>query len=132
RRRRWPKPRRWREPRRGTSMNNYLTTATLCLCLASLPSAGTAQTAKGTSGIVPAAPAIKTFGSPKQAADALVIAVGNFDKPALGQMFGPTFEDVILFGEDGLDRQRAAAFAAKAKEKQRVSIDPKTGTRAFL
>lgn len=112
-------------------MKYSLAIATLCLCLAALPSAAGAQTPKGTAGTVPAAP-VKSFVSPKQAADALVTAVANFDKAALGQLFGPTFEEVVLSGEEGQDHQRAEEFAAKAKERQRVSIDPKSGTRAFL
>ena len=40
--------------------------------------------------------------------------------------------DIVLSGEYGQDRQRATEFAAKAREKQSVSIDPKTGRRAFL
>jgi len=47
-------------------------------------------------------------------------------------MFGPEFNSVVLSGESAQDRQRAAEFVAKAKEKTQVSIDPKTHTRAFL
>jgi hypothetical protein len=38
----------------------------------------------------------------------------------------------VLSGEDAQDRQRAADFAAMAREKNRVSVDPKTGVRAFV
>jgi hypothetical protein len=75
---------------------------------------------------------VKRFDTPKQAADAFVAAADTFDKVALGQLFGPAFEEVVLSGEDPLDRERAAKFVAKAREKQRVSVDPKSGTRALL
>jgi hypothetical protein len=74
----------------------------------------------------------RTFDSPKQASDALVDAAAKFDVNALEQMFGPEFNSVVLSGESAQDRQRAAEFVAKAKEKTQVSIDPKTRTRAFL
>ncbi len=89
------------------------------LCLIAIPSPA------GAAGI-------RSFSSPKQAADALVAAAGTFDVAALEALFGPTFKDVVLSGEDAQDRQRAADFVAKANEKQRVSIDPKTRSRAFL
>src|SRR4029078_6231297 len=74
----------------------------------------------------------RTFDSPKQASDALVDAAAKFDVNALEQMFGPEFNSGGLSGESAQDRQRAAEFVAKAKEKTQVSIDPKTRTRAFL
>jgi hypothetical protein len=79
----------------------------------------------------PAASA-KTFGTPQQAADALVDAAEKFDVVALGQIFGPDGNDIIFSGEYAQDRKHAADFAAEAREKKSVSIDPKTRTRAFL
>jgi hypothetical protein len=75
---------------------------------------------------------VKSFDSPKQAVDALVAAAGTFDTAALKQIFGPEFENVVLSGEPAQDRQRASEFVAKAGEKKTVSVDPKTGRRAFL
>ena len=75
---------------------------------------------------------VRTFDSPKQAADVLVAAAAKFDENALEQIFGPQFKTVVLSGESAQDRERAAEFAAKAEEKMQVSIDPKTRTRAFL
>jgi hypothetical protein len=76
--------------------------------------------------------AVATFDSPQQAANALIDAARNFDVAALSEMFGPSGEDVIFSGEFAQDRKYAADFAARAREKERVSIDPKTGARAFL
>jgi hypothetical protein len=74
----------------------------------------------------------KTFNTPQQAADALVGAAEQFDERALEDILGPGSEDIFLTGEYPQDRQRAVDFAAEAREKKTVSIDPKTGKRAFL
>jgi len=78
------------------------------------------------------ATAAKSFATPQQAADALVAAAENFDENALEQLFGPSGDDVYLTGEYPQDRRRAADFAVEAREKKTVSVDPKTGNRAFL
>lgn len=77
-------------------------------------------------------PGAKTFGTPQQAADALVDAAEKFDEGALKQIFGPGGDDIFLSGESPQDRQRASDFAAAARQKKSVSMDPKTGNRAFL
>jgi len=74
----------------------------------------------------------KAFDTPEQAADTLVDAAEKFDQVTLGQIFGPQGEDIIFTGEVAQDRQRASDFAAQAREKKIVSLDPKTKTRAFL
>ena len=74
----------------------------------------------------------KAFATPQQAADALVDAAETFDVAALEQIFGPGGDDLVLFGEYEQDRERAAKFAAEAREKKTVSVDPKNGRRAFL
>jgi hypothetical protein len=75
---------------------------------------------------------ITTFDTPQQAADALVEAADKFDVVALSYMFGPGGEGVVFTGEFAQDRKHAADFAAEAREKKRVSVDPKGGNRAFL
>jgi hypothetical protein len=72
------------------------------------------------------------FDTPQQAADALVEAADKFDVVALGRMFGPGGEGVVFSGEYAQDRKHAADFAAEAHEKKSVSVDSKTGKRAFL
>ena len=95
------------------------------------PAVASPQLPTGTAGTV-ATRQVTTFSSPEQASDALVEAASKYDLSALGQMFGPQFENVVLSGESAQDRQRAAEFVAKAGEKTQVSMDPKTRTRAFL
>jgi len=75
---------------------------------------------------------VSTFGSPQQAADALIAAAGQYDVAALERLFGPLTKSVILSNEPAQDRQRANEFVAKAREKQSVSIDPKNPNRASL
>jgi hypothetical protein len=74
----------------------------------------------------------KTFSSPEQAADALVNAAAQFDQTALMEIFGPDGDDIVFSGEPAQDKQRAADFAAEAREKKSVSISPQGGRRAFL
>jgi hypothetical protein len=74
----------------------------------------------------------KTFDTPQQAADALVTAAEQFDERALNEIFGPGGEDIVFSGEYPQDRKRAADFAAEAREKKSVSVDPKKENRAFL
>ena len=74
----------------------------------------------------------RMFDTPQQAADALVAAAQNFDEAALTQIFGSDSKAIIFSGETAQDRKHAADFAAQAGEKKSVSVDPKTGSRAFL
>lgn len=74
----------------------------------------------------------KTFNTPQQAVDELVDAAEKFDQRALKNIFGPDGYDIVLSGEYPQDRQRASDFAAEAREKKSVSVDPKRGNRAFL
>jgi hypothetical protein len=73
-----------------------------------------------------------TFDTPQQAADALVAAAEKFDVVTLAQIFGPDAEDIIFSGEFAQDRKHAADFVTEAHEKKSVSVDAKTGNRAFL
>ena len=76
--------------------------------------------------------AAKTFDAPQKAADALIAAAEKFDVSALEEIFGSDGDDIVLSGEYPQDRQRALDFAAEAREKKSVAVDPKTGSRAFL
>lgn len=84
--------------------------------------AATAVVAQGT----------ESFATPQQAADALIDAAGKFDVAALVEIFGPRGEEIVLTGEFPQDRQRALDFAAQAREKKSVALDPKSKSRAFL
>jgi len=74
----------------------------------------------------------KAFDTPQQAADALVDAAEKFDVVALTGIFGPGGDDIVFSGEFAQDKKHAIEFAAKAREKESVSVDPKTANRAFI
>jgi hypothetical protein len=74
----------------------------------------------------------RSFDSPQHAVDALIDAAEKFDVSALLQIFGPGGEDIVLSGEYPQDQRHAANFVAEAHEKKSVSVDPKSGNRAFL
>jgi len=80
----------------------------------------------------PAGVGAKMFNTPQQAADELIEAAQKFDVHALEEIFGSDGDDIVLSGEYPQDRQRATDFAAEAREKKNVSVDPKKGNRAFL
>ena len=92
----------------------------------------TQQPGNRNSAVRTSGPSIETFDSPQQAAKALVEAADKFDVVKLAEIFGPDGDDIVFSGEFAQDRQHAANFAAEAKEKESVSIDPQTGTRAFV
>jgi len=75
---------------------------------------------------------MKSFLTPQEAVDALVGAAEKFDVKGFEEVFGPDGDDIVLSGEYPQDRQRALDFAAEAREKKSISVDPKTGNRAFL
>jgi hypothetical protein len=75
---------------------------------------------------------VRTFDTPQKAAAVLIEAADKFDVPTLMRIFGPEGDDVVFSGEFAQDRKHAADFVAEAKEKNSVSVDPKTSRRAFL
>jgi Protein of unknown function (DUF2950) len=105
-------------------------TGTLALLL--MPGHLIAQQSAAKSATSSVAVGAKTFGTPEQAADALVAAAEQFDELTLKEIFGPGGDDIVFSGEYPQDRKRAADFAAEAREKKSVSVDSKTGNRAFL
>jgi hypothetical protein len=107
-------------------------TAFSCLCGLGLSVAQQSAPDKAPAATSAPATTAKSFATPQQAADALVAAAENFDENVLQQIFGPGGNDIYLTGEYPQDRKRAADFAAEAREKKTVSVDPKTGNRAFL
>ena len=102
-----------------------------CLC-ASLLSVAKQSPVKEVPAAATAAAGAKGFATPQQAADVLIAAAEKFDVAALAQIFGPGGEDIVFSGEFAQDRQHAADFVAEAHEKKSVSVDSKTGNRAFL
>jgi hypothetical protein len=102
------------------------------LSFLAVPSQLTAQQPAAKTAPALAAVGAKTFDTPQQAADALVSAAEQFDERTLKEIFGPNGEDIVFSGEYPQDRRRASDFAAEAREKKSVSVDPRKGNRAFL
>jgi hypothetical protein len=123
---------------RPTCAAGILSTCSLALlCLnttgvAADPQASATKTAGPAKAVQSArAPVAKRFDTPQQAKDALIKAADQFDVGTFQELFG-AHGDVVLSGEYSYDRQRAREFAALAREKNTVSIDPKNGGRAFV
>ena len=84
------------------------------------------------SGAAAGASSQKAFNTPKEAADSLLEAAQAYNLDALKEILGPD-SDKILTSEDPVsDKNRAMAFAAKAKEKLNVGIDAKNPKRAIV
>jgi hypothetical protein len=77
-------------------------------------------------------PGQKEFDTPKQAADALIQVAGTFDVAAAKEILGPDGEDIISSEDPVMDKNRAIAFANKAKEKTSVEIDKQNRNQAIL
>ncbi len=74
----------------------------------------------------------KAFDTPQQAAEALIQATASYDIPVLLEIFGPDGKDFISSADPVRDKTTAAAFAAKGREKNSVTIDAKNKNRAIL
>jgi hypothetical protein len=74
----------------------------------------------------------KTFATPKDAAEAFIQATKTFDVPVLLEILGPQGEDLVSSEDPVKDRNIAAAFYAKAQQKNSIVIDNKNPNRATL
>lgn len=74
----------------------------------------------------------KGFGTADEAAKALIQATGNFDVPALLEILGPDGKDLVNSEDQTQSKNQSDAFAALAKEKTSVVVDPAKPTRAIL
>jgi len=86
----------------------------------------------GQNGSTPSPSAQKAFATPKEASEALIQATETFDLQALKEILGLHGEDLVASEDPVRDKNNAAAFAAKAREKNEVVIDPKNSGRAIL
>jgi DUF2950 family protein len=74
----------------------------------------------------------KMFNTPQEAAEALIQAAASYDVSALLDIFGPDGKDFIASADPVHDKTIAAAFAAKANQKNVIVIDPKNKNHAIL
>jgi len=61
-----------------------------------------------------------------------VQATSTFDLDALKQILGPDGDAIVSSGDSVSDKNAAAAFAAKAQQKNQVAVDPKNANRAII
>lgn len=99
------------------------------LCVVDLAANAAPQSKKETA---PAASGQKPFNTPKEAADGLVAAAATYDVAALKEILGPDAADIVSSEDPVSDKNRAAKFAAKAKEKTNLGTDPKNPNQAIL
>jgi hypothetical protein len=107
---------------------NTLLLVAILSCVLALP----LQAQPAQPSAAPSAPAQKTFNTPQQAAEALIESVASYDVSALLEIFGPDGKNFISSADPVRDKGVAAAFAAKANEKNVVTLDPKNKARAIL
>jgi hypothetical protein len=74
----------------------------------------------------------KAFATPQEAAEDLVQAAGTYNLPALEQILGPHSKDLLSSEDSVRDKNAAAEFAAKGREKIDVKVDPKDASRATV
>ena len=96
-------------------------TVVCCAVLAITANAQTSAVAKA-----------KLFPTAQDAANALIDAADKQDTTALREILGPDSYDIVSTGEPARDKEVLAAFAAKARAKTNVAVQPKSGRRAFL
>jgi hypothetical protein len=110
--------------------NSLVASAILTSCLLSI--AVHAAPPTKTDASAASEPKQKEFDTPKHAADALIQVAANFDPAAAKEILGPDSEDIVASEDPVQDKNRAAEFAAKAKEKTSIEIDKKDPSRAIL
>jgi hypothetical protein len=74
----------------------------------------------------------KGFDTPQLAADALIQAAETFEVAVLKEILGPGSDDVVASEDAVQDKNRAAEFVAKAKEKHSIEVDAKNPNSASL
>jgi hypothetical protein len=74
----------------------------------------------------------KAFDTAEQAGDALIQAAETFDVAALKDILGPGSDDLVASEDQVQDKNRAAEFVAKAKEKHSIEVDAKNPNSASL
>lgn len=74
----------------------------------------------------------ETFSSAQKAADALLQALDPYDVTKLTQILGKDGETLVSTQDPVQDKNIAAVFVAKAREKQKIVTDPKNPARATL
>jgi hypothetical protein len=73
-----------------------------------------------------------TFPTPEAAVELLIKAASDYDVPTLLKIFGPSGKDLITTADPVQDKNNAAAFAERARQKSVIQKDPKNANKAIL
>ena len=74
----------------------------------------------------------RTFGTPQEAAQAVIDAAEHNDTAAMLKLFGPNGKDIVESGDPTEDKNGRAEFARAAHEKLTINQDPSNPDRAAL
>ena len=74
----------------------------------------------------------KGFGTPQEAADALIQAAADFNVPSLLEILGPDGKDLVSSADPVADKHSAEDFASRAQAKHSVVTDPKNPRKAIV
>ena len=115
-----------------SAMNKWLGSGIAGLVLIAGAAGVTGQDKPKSAAASPAAPAQKTFDSPKAAAEALVAAASSDDIAALKAILGPDGKSLVETSDAVQTKNQLEGFAAQAQKNTAVVLDPKNPDRATL
>jgi hypothetical protein len=106
----------------------------LCLGVACVSLVTLVPRAAQSAGTPPAAAVVpqKSFATPEEACQALILAAERFDIPALKEILGPDGVEFVVTEDPVQDKNQLAAFAAQAREKTQVDRNPENPKVAVL
>jgi hypothetical protein len=113
----------------------YFKTVRFCLCVSLAILCSFASTEVPSAQQKPPQPSttgIRSFATPEEAMEALIGAAEKFDEQAIEQLFGPQGKDILVTAEPPHDRDIASTFAALARDKKSISIDPRNQNHAVI
>lgn len=91
-----------------------------------------AAAALGQGSSTPQQAAQKSFATPQQAVDALIQAADDYDLSSLTEILGPESKNILASEDPVQDKNNAAQFAAKARQKNTVTVNPKNPNSATV
>jgi hypothetical protein len=109
---------------------HFLGTAFLVCTLVTLSNAK--RPAENWSGTSKQPGAQRSFVTPQKAVEALITAAEDYDVPDLLDIFGPDGESFVSSADPVRDKSNARAFAAMARQKNSVAIDPAKPNKAIV
>ena len=116
----------------STSFAGQILSVLLLAALLSAPTVFPQAAPQGSPKSPAAKPVQRSFATPEEAAKALIQAAAEFDLPTLTEILGPDGQGLVRSEDPVQDKNLSAAFAARANEKNSVTLDPSNKSRAIL